>query len=162
VLYSHGNAGHIAGRIDLVRQWQKELGASVLIYDYPDFGRSTGVPSEAGCYAAGQAAYDWLRTVQKTPPERIIIYGKSLGCAVATELAMHNPHRALVLMAPFTSVPDMAQELFPFFPARWIARTRFDNAAKLAQYQGVLLIGHGREDNIVPYHHGLKLDALAT
>lgn len=162
LLYNHGNAGHIAGRVDLVRNWQHQLGASVLIYDYPGFGRSTGVPDEKSCYAAAQAAYDWLRTEQKVPPEQLLLYGKSLGCAMATEMALRNPHRALLLMSGFTSIPDMAQEMFPFFPARWMARTHFDNAAKLSQYRGVLLLAHGTDDPVIPYHHGLRLDAVAA
>ena len=160
--YSHGNAGHAGARLGLVQLWQKHLGASVLIYDYPGFGHSTGIPDEPSCYAASQACYDWLRNVKKVPPEQLIIYGKSLGCAMATETAMHNPHRALFLMAPFCSIPDMAAEMFPIFPTRWMARTKFDNAAKLAQYQGVLLIGHGTADSVVPFSHGQRLDTLAT
>jgi hypothetical protein len=161
VLYNHGNAGHIAGRVPLVQSWQQHLGASVLIYDYPEFGRSTGTPTEASCYAAGQAAYEWLQKEQKVPPEKLILYGKSLGCAVATELAMHNPHRALMLMAPFTNIPDIAQAMFPIFPARYIVRTKFDNAAKLARYRGVLLIGHGTADPVIPYAHGQLLHDTA-
>jgi uncharacterized protein len=159
--YSHGNAGHAGARLNLVHLWQKHLGASVLIYDYPGYGHSTGTLDEASCYAAGQACYDWLRSVKKVPPEQIVIYGKSLGCAPATEMAMRNPHRALMLMAPFCSIPDMAAEMFPIFPTRWMARTKFDNAAKLAEYKGVLLIGHGTEDPVVPFRHGQRLDAAA-
>jgi hypothetical protein len=65
-------------------------------------------------------------------------------------------------MSPFTSIPDMAQQMFPIFPARWIVRTQFDNATKLARYQGVLLIGHSTADVVVPYEQGERLNALAT
>jgi hypothetical protein len=95
MLYSHGSVGNIAGRLPMVPHWQREAQASVLLYDYPNFGRSTGTPNEASCYAAGQAAYDWLRTEQQVPAEQIVLYGKSLGSGITVELAMHNPHRAL-------------------------------------------------------------------
>lgn len=162
LLYNHGNAGHIGGRIFAVQTWQQRLGASVLIYDYPQFGRSTGTLDEASCYRAATAAYRWLRETKDVPPEQLLLYGKSLGCAPAVELAIQHPHHALILMSPFLSIPDMAQEIFPIFPARWIARTQFDNASKIPQYQGRLLIAHGTADAVVPHHHGQRLAELAT
>ncbi len=160
VLYFHGNAGNLSHRHWAIVDWQRQ-GYAVLIIDYPGYGRSSGSPDEAGCYAAGQAAYDWLTKEQQYSPQQIVLYGKSLGAAIAVELAMQNPHQALVLFAPFTSIPDMAQKTLPFFPARYMVRTQFDNLSKLKRYEGHLIIGHGETDSLVPMEMGKVLYALA-
>jgi pimeloyl-ACP methyl ester carboxylesterase len=161
VHYSHGNAGNLSHRREAIQSWQRACKASVLIYDYPGYGRSEGAPDEASCVAAGQAAYDWLRREQKVAPEQLIIYGKSLGGGVATELAVKNPHRLLVLFCSFTSMPDMAQAMFPFFPARYLVQTQFDNRAKLSEHTGPVVIGHGLADTLIPFQHSQRLyDAL--
>src|SRR5262249_17836965 len=98
VLYSHGNGGNLRDRAWSCALWRK-LGAAVLIYDYPGYGQSDGKPSEAGCQAAARAGYDWLRNEKKVPPERLILFGESLGGAMAVELATTRPHHALVLYA---------------------------------------------------------------
>lgn len=83
--------------------------------------------------------------------------GQSLGCSMACELASHHPHRALVLLSPFTSVGDLAQEMFPIFPTRWLMSHRYDNLAKLNQYRQPILIGHATHDSIIPVRHGKRL-----
>src|SRR5262245_46618727 len=123
VLYCHGNAGNLSFRRGALAEWLHHFGESVLIFDYPGLGRSAGSPTEDGCYAAAEAAFDWLTGSQGVAPERVVLYGKSLGGGVAVELALRRPHRALVLANTFTSLPDMAQKLYPWLPARWLART---------------------------------------
>lgn len=154
--YSHGNAGNLSGRYGIVAALQQR-GFSVFIYDYPGYGKSTGAPDEAGCYAAGEAGYRWLIDSQRVAPDNIVLWGKSLGAAVATDLALRLDHRALVLFSPFTSIPDMAQHLFPFFPARWLVRTQFDNETKLARYKGRVLVGWYDEDPLVPPRQSRQL-----
>src|SRR5438046_2954266 len=83
---------------------------------YPGYGRSGGSPTEAGCYAAADAAFDWLTAAQQVAPEDILLYGTSLGGGVAIDLASRRPHRALVLSSTFTSLPDTAQDLYPWLP----------------------------------------------
>lgn len=156
LLYCHGNAGNLSFRDVLVDLWQKRVGTSVLIFDYPGYGRSPGRPNEKNCYASGLAAYRWLRE-QGLAAERIVLFGESLGGGVAVELAIAQPHAALVLMATFTSIPDLAQEMFPFVPARWLCRTRFDNLSKLRHYTGPLLLIHGENDTLVPPDHSRRL-----
>jgi len=156
VLYCHGNAGNLSFRSGTIERWQNRVGASVLIFDYPGYGRSSGRPNEKNCYASGLAAYRWLRE-QGVAAERIVLFGESLGGGVAVELAIHQPHAALVLLATFTSIPELAQEIFPFLPARWLCRTRFDNLSKLRQYTGPLLLIHGEDDTLVPPHHSQRL-----
>ncbi|HMP01397.1 MAG TPA: alpha/beta fold hydrolase [Gemmatales bacterium] len=159
--YSHGNAGNLAGRAGIA-SWLRRRGWSVFLYDYPGFGKSTGRPDEQNCYAAGLASYRWLRQEQKVDPEQLILWGKSLGGGVATELAMQVEHRALVLFSPFSSIPDMAQKLFPIFPARWLVRTQFDNATKIKTYRGRLLVGWYDEDPLVPADQSRLVYELAT
>ncbi|MCS7166015.1 MAG: alpha/beta hydrolase [Gemmatales bacterium] len=156
VLYSHGNAGNLSCRDVFIDAWQKRVGASVLIYDYPGYGHSSGRPNEKNCYAAGRAAYRWLHE-QNFPVERIVLFGESLGGGVAVELARHEVHAALILLAAFTSIPDIAQEIFPFVPARWLVRTRFNNIEKIRHYTGPLLIIHGQNDELIPPHHAQRL-----
>jgi fermentation-respiration switch protein FrsA (DUF1100 family) len=161
VLYCHGNAGNLSHRGESLRLWAQEMGQAVLLFDYPGYGRSAGRPTEAGCYAAGEAAYDWLTARQKVRPQDVILYGGSLGGAIATELASRHPFRALVLMAAFTSFADMAQKTFPWLPARWLVRNKLDNVTKIARCRGPVFIAHGTADTLVPFGHGQRLYAVA-
>lgn len=162
VLYCHGNAGNVSQWSPAARAWNEHVGASVLLFDYPGYGKSDGKPSEASCYAAGEAAYRWLIEEQKVPPERILLHGVSLGGAVALNLATRHPHAALVLLCAFTSLPDMAQGMFPWLPARWLVRTQFDNLAKIATHHGPVFLAHGDADELVPFDHCRRLFAAAA
>jgi fermentation-respiration switch protein FrsA (DUF1100 family) len=161
VLYCHGNAGNLSHRSASIARWQEQLGQAVLIFDYPGYGRSTGKPSEAGCYAAADAAYDWLVQSQKVPPEDILLYGGSLGGGVAVDVANRRPHRALILVSTFTSIPDMAQNRFPWLPARWLVRNRFESLAKIVTCRRPIFIAHGTADRTVPFTQGERLFAAA-
>lgn len=132
MLYCHGNAGNVSARGGHLAAWQTRMNQAVLIFDYPGYGRSGGRPSEAGCYAAADAALDWLTAVRGAPAERVVVLGRSLGAGVAVDLAARRTHRALVLYSPFTSFPDLAQEKCRWLPARRLLRNRFDNLAKIA------------------------------
>ena len=114
LLYCHGNAGNVSHRIGASLWLAKNLNKSVLAFDYPGFGKSDGRPTEAGCYAAADAAYDWL--AQKFPRERIILFGKSLGGGVAVELATRRPHQTSSSPRPSPVFPTWANRGFPGFP----------------------------------------------
>ncbi len=159
LLFCHGNGGNLSHRQESIAELRDALDVSVLIFDYPGYGRSEGEPSEAGCYAAGDAACDWL--AQQVPAEKIIFFGESLGGGIATDLAVRRPHAALVLDKTFTSIPDMAQQMYPFLPARWLVRHRYDNLEKIARCTGPVFIGHGDSDTLIPYAHGERLYAAA-
>src|SRR5205823_13480289 len=107
------------------------LNVSVLIYDYPGYGRTAGRANEANCYAAGEAAYEWLAATAKVDPGRVVLLGASLGGSMAVDLAQRPEHRAPVLVQPFRSIPDLAQARFPWLPARYFVRHQFDNTAKI-------------------------------
>lgn len=162
LLYCYGNGGNLSNRGDRIRRWRNVMGMAVLIFDYPGYGRSDGKPTEAGCYAAGDAAYDWLIGEKKIPGERIVLYGDSLGGGVATELATRRPHRALVLVSAFSSLPDMAQKQFPWLPARWLIRNRFDNLRKIPSCHRPVFIAHGTADRLVPFTQAERNFAAAN
>jgi pimeloyl-ACP methyl ester carboxylesterase len=151
VLFCHGNGGNLSHRGFFIAPLQSHLKTGVLLLDYPGYGRSEGSPTEQGCYAAADAAYDWLCENQHVPAEEIILYGGSLGGGVAAELASRRPHRALVLVSTFTSFPDQAQTLYPWLPARWLVRNQFNNLARLPSITGPVFITHGRQDTLVPF-----------
>src|SRR5262249_52693319 len=160
LLYCHGNAGNLSHPGNAMVGLGKTLGVSVLIFDYPGYGKSEGRPSETGCYAAGEAAYDWL--AQKVAPQRILLYGGSLGGGVAVELASRKPHRALILLKTFTSLPDVGQRQFRIIPVRWLMRNRFDNLAKIGKCRRPVFFGHGTTDTVVPYALGQRLYEAAN
>jgi pimeloyl-ACP methyl ester carboxylesterase len=162
VLYCHGNSGNLSQRGGLLRHWADVIDGSVLIFDYPGFGRSTGRPNEQSCCAAGEAAWNWLAVEKHIPPRQIVLLGTSLGGGVATELACKHDCRALVLVKTFTSVPDMAQATVPWLPARYFIRHRFDNLAKLPHIHRPVFIAHGTADSVIPFAHGERLFAAAN
>lgn len=161
ILYCHGNAGNLEDFARPVRELWEGVGESVLIFDYPGYGRSGGRPSEGGCYEAAEAAYTWLGKARGIPPERRIIYGESLGGGVAVELASRKPHRALVLVRTFTSVPDVAQAHFGWLPVRGLIFNRFDSLAKIARCKQPTFIASADADRLVPFEHGGRLKQAA-
>ena len=157
ILYAHGNAGNLSHRGPAIKRWGQELNCATLIFDYPGYGKSTGKPTEAGCYAAADAAWDWLINEQKVDEESVILVGASLGASLAIDLAHKHTHRALVVLKGFTSIPDMASDLFPWLPARYFVRTKFDNLSKIAECNGPVFFLHARNDSIIPYRHTERL-----
>jgi pimeloyl-ACP methyl ester carboxylesterase len=162
ILYSHGNGGNLSMRQESLARWRKELHRAVLIYDYPGFGKSTGKPTEQGCYDAAEAAYSFLVEEQKVPAGEVILVGSSLGGAMATELATRHDHRLLVLIGSFTSFPDMAQKTVPWLPSRWLVSNRLDNLDKIDRVRGPVFIAHGTGDGVVPYWMGERLFEKAS
>lgn len=161
VLISHGNAGNVADRLHLVRAFH-ELGLSVYLYDYRGFGRSEGRPSEQGTYLDAEAAYDDLVRELGLAPERLVLYGESLGGAVSIELARRRPAAALIVEASFTSLPDVGARAYPFLPVRLLARHRYDSISKVGELALPLLVVHSPEDEIVPFEQAERLRAAAA
>ena len=156
VLVSHGNGGNVSHRLDRALLLQARLGASVLLYDYRGYGRSEGSPDEAGTYRDARAAYQWLVEHKKARIGRLVLFGESLGSAVALDLALSKPAAALVLESPFTSVPDMARTTI-FLPLAPFIRARYDNLAKVVRLRMPLLVLHGDHDGVVPFALGRRL-----
>lgn len=161
VLYCHGNAGDLSGWAVAAAQVRDELKESVLVFDYPGFGRSGGRPSEAGCYAAADAAYDWL-TARGVAADRITVVGVSLGGGVAVDLCARRPARALVLVKTFTSVPDVAEHMLAGFPAGGLMATRFDSLGKIGRCPQPLFVAAGTADTVIPYRLSVRLFEAGT
>jgi fermentation-respiration switch protein FrsA (DUF1100 family) len=161
VLLAHGNAGNISHRLDRARLLQLWLGAGVFLFDYRGYGRSEGTPDEDGTYRDARAAYRHLTEARRIPSERLILFGESLGSAVALDLAVSHPCRGLILESPFTSIRDMARVVLPFLPVGPLLRTRYDNISKITRLRVPLLVLHGEDDEIVPLAQGRRLFAAA-
>lgn len=162
LLYLHGNGCNLSTLGPCAVVWREQLNVAVLLIDYPGFGHSDGQPSEAGLYAAGDAAYDWLVNEQKVPATRLLIHGLSLGGGVAVDLAARRPHRALLLSSTFASFPDEAQAVVPFIPCKWLAHNQFRNLDKIAHITTPIFIAHSTTDPLIPFSHGERLYAAAT
>ena len=162
VLVANGNGGNLTHRGRLAADLRRALGAGVLLFDYPGYGKSAGKPTEEGCYAAGDAAYRWLTDDARVAPNRIILCGESLGGGTAVELATKREHRALVLIYTFTSLPAAAKHHFPFLPVHTLMRTRFDNLAKIGRCPRPVFLVHGTADSVVPFDHSEQLSAAAN
>ena len=159
-LFSHGNAGNIADRLESI-DLLMSYGLSVLAYDYGGYGKSTGRPSEKRCYADAQAMWDWLTKTKGIPPEKIVLFGRSLGGGITADLAAKVKPAAVVLESTFLSTADVAAEMLPFLPMRWLIRYRFDNQSKVGKIRCPLLIIHSPDDTVIPYRNGVELFKLA-
>jgi hypothetical protein len=156
VLFCHGNAGNISHRLDSIRLLHS-LGLQVLIFDYRGYGHSEGAASEKGSYRDADAAWRYLVDVRGLPADRIILFGRSLGAAVAADLASRTRPAAVIMESAFTSVPDMAAGIYPWLPVRLLSRYRYDNLDKITRISAPLLLVHSRQDEIIPFAHGERL-----
>ena len=159
-LIFHGNAGNISHRIGYLTMFAR-LGYSSLLVDYRGYGKSGGAPSEEGTYRDAEAAWLHLVETRKVAARDIVIFGESLGGAVATWLAARHPPRALVLASTFTSVTGLGQQVYPWLPVRLLARIKYDNLERIPLIAAPVLIAHSRNDEIVPFSHGEALFAAA-
>jgi hypothetical protein len=160
ILFLHGNAGNISHRFEKLNILH-DLGADSLIIDYRGFGRSEGKPNERGTYIDADAAYLHLTKTLKREPRTVVVYGESLGSAVAVDLASRVPVGGVIIEEAFTSVPDVAQGMYPFLPVRWLVRNRYDSIGKIGRINAPLLILHSRDDELFSYRHAERLFAAA-
>jgi hypothetical protein len=157
VLVCHGNAGNVEDRLPLAATF-RELGWDVLLFDYRGYGRSRGTLSEEGTYLDGEAALDHL-AARGYGPGRTVLYGESLGGAVAVELARRRGAAALLVENAFTSLSDVGARVYPWLPVRLLTRVHYDSLAKVPALSVPLLVLHSRDDELVPYEHGERLHA---
>jgi uncharacterized protein len=159
ILYCHGNGGHVGYRAErLVRFAQ--AGYGVLMLEYRGYGGNPGAPSEKGLYADGAAALAFLGN-EGIPPERVVLYGESLGSAVAVRLARQCRPAALILECPFTSLVDIGRLRYPYVPVRLLLRDRFDLCVAIGGVEAPVLVLHGERDGIVPVACGRAVLAAA-
>jgi len=159
VLLLHGNAGNISHRIEYLAMFHR-LRYSTLIVDYRGYGLSTGEPSEEGTYRDAEACWAWLEA-RGIAASDIVVFGESLGGGVATWIAERRTPRALVLASTFTSIPDLAEAIYPYLPVRLLSRIHYDSLARMPNISAPVLVMHSPDDEIVPYAHAERLFAAA-
>jgi fermentation-respiration switch protein FrsA (DUF1100 family) len=156
IVFCHGNAGNISHRLESIWMFHR-LGLSTLIFDYRGYGQSEGKPTERGTYLDAQAALNYLVRDRNVSPSEIIVFGRSIGGAIAAWLAKEHTLGALIMESTFTSVPDFGAELYPFIPIRLISRFKYDARDCIRQAICPVLIVHSRDDELVPFRHGQRL-----
>jgi fermentation-respiration switch protein FrsA (DUF1100 family) len=164
LLWFHGNAGNITHRLDNLLGLV-QLRINVFIIDYRGYGRSEGCPSEMGLYCDAQAAYDYLVHTRQIPSRCIYLFGRSLGGAVAINLALNNDCAGAIVESSFTSLPDIGQNLYPFLSTKLITkitRERYDSLAKISRIKIPLLFIHGDADELIPIEHSRRLFEAAN
>ena len=153
ILYLHGNAGHIGYRMPLARQFIQS-GLGIFLLEYRGYGGNKGKPTENGLYEDSDAALNFL-IQQGINPEKIVLYGESLGTGVATKLAMQHQFCAVILQSPFTSLTSLSNYHYPWlFIKPW---DEFNSLERIQAIRAPILILHGKQDEIVPYEDGLTL-----
>ncbi|ERT08250.1 alpha/beta hydrolase family protein [Lyngbya aestuarii BL J] len=155
ILYSHGNAEDI-GQTRFHLQKLQEIGFSVLVYDYPGYGTSSGKPTVKGTYHAINAAYNYLTQDLNIPPHEILVYGRSVGGGPSVDLASRKPIGGLIIESSFVSIFRVVTRI-PLFPF-----DKFSNLAKIPKVNSPILILHGNQDQVIPFWHGEKLYAKAN
>jgi len=154
ILFFNGNA---AGLAIQEGRWRRiaDRGVGFLAVAYRGYDGSTGKPTETGLRADARAAYDWL--ARRVDQDDIVIHGFSLGSGVAAGLATERPARALILEAPYTSTADVAAESFPWAPIRLMMLDQYRTRDIIDRVHIPILIIHGDADEVIPFHHGLRL-----
>ncbi len=161
VLFCHGNAGNISGRLEMIRLLH-EIDLNVFIFDYRGYGKSAGAPSEEGTYLDADAAWEHLVKKRGFSPDRILVFGRSLGSAVVSHLAARERPGAVVLMSAFTSIPQEGQEVYPWLPVKLLSRFSYPTLDNVKKISSPIMVIHGRNDEIISFAHGEKIFAAAN
>lgn len=156
-LWFHGNAGNISHRVDNLKLVHDQLGVNVFLFDYRGYGLSQGKPSEEGTYLDAQAALAYVRTRDDVASDRIVYFGRSLGSAIAVDLALQDAPYALILESPLPSIRYMARHAYPFLPIGPLLRTKYDTLAKIGRVNAPLLVLHGDRDDTIPIEGGREV-----
>jgi uncharacterized protein len=162
LLWFHGNGGNISHRVGHLRLLRQALKISVLMVEYRGYGQSDGTVTEEGTYRDALTAYDYLLTRPEIERGAIVVYGQSLGAAVAVEVAVQRNISGLILEAPFTSIREMAKVVFPWLPIGRLLSTRYDVLSKIGRVTAPLLVFHGDQDEVVPYALGQQVFKAAA
>lgn len=161
ILFCHGNAGNISHRLETVKIFN-DLDLSVFIFDYRGYGKSKGKLSENGSYLDADAAWVYLSSSMEIDPHRIIVFGRSLGGAVAANLASKRPVGGIIVESSFTSVKDLGSEIYPFLPVRLLSRFEYNTLEKIREVTCPKLIIHSRDDEMISFKHGERLYGAAS
>lgn len=161
-IWFHGNGGNIGHRVDELAMLHHRVGVNLFIFDYQGYGQSQGQPTEQGTYQDARAALDYVSNQPEIDAAKIVYFGRSLGAAVAVELATEKPPLGLILVSPFSSVSDMARLAFPYLPLGWLLKDRYDSISRIRRIHIPLLIIHGAQDEMVPVAQGKALFEAAN
>jgi hypothetical protein len=153
LLWCHGNAGNLIHRLDNMAGLYR-AGLSLFIFDYRGYGLSEGTPSEAGVYQDALAAYQYVTTSRRVSTDRLVLFGRSVGAAVAGHLAAKHPAAELILEGAFPSVEAVAKHYYYGLPVHWLISSRFPLVEKLKQVRMPVLVIHGEQDDIIPVELG--------
>lgn len=156
LLFCHGNAGNVSHRLDSIKIFHS-LGLNVLIFDYRGYGKSSGRATEEGMYLDAEAAWDHIVREKRKHPDNIVVFGRSLGGAVAAETALRRDAGCLIVESAFTSVPDMATRIYPWLPVRLISKYGYATVEKVSQVRYPKLVVFSAEDEVVPPNHGERI-----
>ena len=161
LVWFHGNAGSISHRVENISMLHRRVGAGIFIFDYRGYGRSSGAVSEKGTYLDAEAAIEYLRSRPDVGADgKLVLFGRSLGSAVAVEMAVRHKVHAIILESPFASIRDMARRAYPYLPSRVLVRmvkARYDSISKIRSVHSPLMVVHGDRDDIVPIDTGRAL-----
>jgi len=162
ILFFHGNAQTVF-EWALIREELAPLECGLLLPDYPGYGKSQGAPGEAANYDAAHGAWQWLSESAGVPAAKVVIFGKSLGGGVSTEIARGKTFKGLVLESTFTSIPSVMRQLLPFIPAGTLLKGElYESLNKLADIHAPLLVVHGTRDELIPVGEGKRLYEAAN
>jgi len=156
LLWFHGNAGNLSQRLDNIKRLLP-LNLNIFIFDYRGYGKSEGEPDENGIYKDSQAAYNMVLELEGVSVNSLFLFGRSLGGICATETALNNPARGLILESTFTSASDMSRKIMPLIPLGWAIRSKLDAINKVTELKLPKLFLHGDRDEVVPFDLGRKL-----
>ena len=163
IVWFHGNAGNISHRVDNMAELHSHLGHGVFIFDYRGYGRSDGSPSEEGTYLDAEAALAYVEARSELASGRTVLFGRSLGCAVAVEMAARHSTDAVILESAFTSIQAMAKKHYPYIPGiGLLARTKYDALSRVGDVKAPVMVIHGDQDEIAPLEMGLELFEAAN
>jgi fermentation-respiration switch protein FrsA (DUF1100 family) len=155
ILFFHGNAGNLTNRNYKLNELSK-FDVNFLIVAYRGFSGNQGKPSEQGLYEDARSALDFLK-IKGVKEKNLILYGESLGTAVAIETAKNKDLAGIILESPFTSMVELAQKYYPFLPVKFLLKDKYETIKKLPKINSPLLVLHGKIDNIVPFSMGKKV-----
>jgi hypothetical protein len=160
ILFLHGNAGNLDNRIDKLNSLGS-MDINFLIISWRGYSGNPGNPSEAGLYKDVLGGIKWLNE-KGISNDQIILYGESLGTAIATEVGQNENFAGIILEAPFTSMVDMGQKIYPIFPVKFLLKDKYESNKKIKNIKSPILIMHGEVDKIVPFWMGKKMYELAN
>jgi fermentation-respiration switch protein FrsA (DUF1100 family) len=162
VLFCHGNGENVAELRPLLELLRDQTDVSIFAWDYRGYGKSVGKPHESNLLADARAAQLVLAKHAGVEPSDIVVYGRSLGGAVAVGLAAEHPVRGMVLERTFADMVETAAYHFPWLPVRWVMKNRYPSIERIVTYRGPLFQSHGTADEVVPFEMGKKLFDAAT